>query len=322
MHVLRKPRRRGSRAHERDERKFRWGFLGNRSVELEHLGRLVRTPGHEATDDLRTDRVERVIDAGHDAEVPATTPQTPEKVSVLVVARVHQPCVGSYDIHPHNVVRRPAPTPRQVSEPAAQGESRNTGERNETENGSKPVHLRFAIHFAEQATSLRVGDLSLWVHPDAAHERHVEHHRAVGRGQARDVVSSAFEAEQNIGFARELHAREHVGNAEAARDDGGPSIDHGVPDRSGLLKAHVARSEHRPPEALLQTVESVLVKIDLPTFRRCRPHGWVPCRSTFEACVYFIVLLLYCIAPNETRSTAAIGRARRRQGKYLSDLGS
>ena len=45
----------------------------------------------------------------------------------------------------------------------------------------EPVHLRFAIHVAEQATRLCVGDLSLRVHPDAAHQRQVEHQRAVGR---------------------------------------------------------------------------------------------------------------------------------------------
>ena len=159
MHVLRQPRRRGRRAHERDERELGRGLLGERPVQLEHLGRLARRPGDDATDDLRTDRVERVIDAGHDAEVPAATPQPPEEIRVLVAARPHQPCVGGHDVHPDDVVRRPAPTPRQVAEPAAQGESRDAGQRDEPEDGGEPVHLRFAIHVAEQAPGLRVGDL-------------------------------------------------------------------------------------------------------------------------------------------------------------------
>jgi len=91
------------------------------------------------------------------------------------------------------------------------------------------MHLRFAIHVAEQATSLCVGDLPLWVHPYAAHERHVEHQRAVGRGQTRDVVSSAFDAKQEFICARKLHARDHVSDAEAARHDGRLPVDHAVP---------------------------------------------------------------------------------------------
>ena len=71
----------------------------------------------------------------------------------------------------------------------------------------------------------------------AAHERQVEHHCAVGRCQARDLVSPTFDAEQDVVIACELHARDHVGTAEAARDDGWLSIDHGVPD--GMDVFHV-----------------------------------------------------------------------------------
>jgi hypothetical protein len=132
------------------------------------------------------------------------------------------------------------------------------------------VHLRFPIHVPEQATSLRVGDLFLRVHPYAAHERHIEHQRAVGRGQACNIVSSAFDAEQEFVIARKLHGRDHVGDAEAARDGGGLSIDHGVPNASGLFIADVARHEHRPLETHLQPGQSVLPQLDLTTFQRFR----------------------------------------------------
>ena len=69
--------------------------------------------------------------------------------------------VGGHHVHPDDVVRRPAPAPRQVAEPAAQGESGDAGERDETEHRGEPVHLRLAIHVAEQAAGLRVGDLAL-----------------------------------------------------------------------------------------------------------------------------------------------------------------
>lgn len=172
---------------------------------------------------------------------PPPPPQAPEEVRVLVAAGPHQACVGGHHVHSHDVVRRPAPTPRQVAEATPQGESGDAGERDEAEDGSEAVHLRFAIHVTEQATSLRAGYPPLFVHPHAAHERHVEHKPPVGRGQTCDVVSPTFDAEQKIVFARELHTRNHIGGAEAARDDGGLSVDHGVPDASGLLIADVAR---------------------------------------------------------------------------------
>jgi len=134
------------------------------------------------------------------------------------------------------------------------------------------MHLRFAIHVAEQATSLRVGDLSLWVYPYASHERHVEQQRAVGDGQTRDVVSATLDAEQDVVFARKLHARDHVGDAEAARDDGGLPVDHGVPDGSGLLIAGVVRLEQLPTETRLQTVTRVLLQVDLAALQGSRSH--------------------------------------------------
>ena len=101
------------------------------------LGRLACRPGNDAADDLRADGIEHVIDAGHDAEVPAATPQPPEEVSVFVAARTHQSCVGGHDVHPDNVVRRPAPTPGQVAEATAQSEACDAGERDETEDGGE-----------------------------------------------------------------------------------------------------------------------------------------------------------------------------------------
>lgn len=239
VHVLGKPRCRGRRSHERDKRQFGRGYLSERSVQFEHLGRLAGRPGYDAADHLRTDRVERVINAGHDAEVSPTTPQSPEEIWVLIVACAYEVSVGSHDIQANHVVRCPAPPPCEVAESSAEGESGDAGERNETEHSSEPVYLRFTIHVAKQATRLRVGDSLPWVHPYATHERHIEHQRAVSHSQACNVVSSALDAKKEVIFARELHARDHVRDAQAARDSGGPSVNHGVPDGAHVVVAGV-----------------------------------------------------------------------------------
>jgi hypothetical protein len=61
-------------------------------------------------------------------------------------------------------------------------------------------------------------------------------------------VTATFDAKQYVVVTCELNARDHIGTAEAAHDGGGFSIDHGVPDGSGLLIASVVGLEHRPSE--------------------------------------------------------------------------
>jgi len=105
------------------------------------------------------------------------------------------------------------------------------------------VDLRFAIYVAEQAAGLRVGHLSLSIDPHAAHERHVEHERAVSRGQAGDVVSASLDAEEEIAFTRELNTRDYVRDAEATRDQRRSVIDHRVPYPAALFVTLVARGQ-------------------------------------------------------------------------------
>jgi hypothetical protein len=111
------------------------------------------------------------------------------------------------------------------------------------------------------------------VDPYAAHERHIEHQRTVSGSEARDVVASALNAEQEVVFARKPNAFNHVGNAAAARDNGGLPVDHGVPDGSGLLMAGVTRQEQLPSETRPEALECILLQVELATVCRYRPHG-------------------------------------------------
>ena len=76
--------------------------------------------------------------------MPVTTPKlpppprSPQKRSAFssLLARTSR-AVGGDDVHADDVVRRPAPAPRQVAEPAAQREPRDAGERDEAEDGRR-----------------------------------------------------------------------------------------------------------------------------------------------------------------------------------------
>ena len=100
------------------------------------------------------------------------------------------------------------------------------------------------------------------VHPDAAHQRHVEHQRAVADREAGDVVAAALDREQEAVLARERDAGDDVGHAEAARDRRRPAVDHRVPDRARRLVARRARTLHRAAQAGRQRIQRI-----------CRQHG-------------------------------------------------
>src|SRR5262249_53296985 len=81
-------------------------------IQVEHSGRFTSGPGHDPANDLRTDLIELIIDASHDAEVPPATAQSPEEVRVFVAARTHDPRIGGYGHPTQTRTPRPAPHPR------------------------------------------------------------------------------------------------------------------------------------------------------------------------------------------------------------------
>src|SRR6185436_15306810 len=94
--------------------------------------------------------------------------------------------------------------------------------------------------------------------------------------EAGDVVASTLDAEQEIVLARKLHARDHIGGAEAADDGGGLPVEHPVPDGPGLFIAGIARHGYRSTETHLQCVQSLLLQVELAAIRRHRFHRGAP----------------------------------------------
>ena len=129
--------------------------------------------------------MQRVVEAGGDAEVAAAAAQPPEQIAVLALGGADQPAVGGDEIDRRDVVAGPAEPARQVAEAAAEREPRAAGGRDEAEHGGQAVHLRLAVDVAEQAPGLRARQPLPRVDPHAAHQRHVEHQAAVAAPPAR-----------------------------------------------------------------------------------------------------------------------------------------
>ena len=79
------------------------------------------------------------------------------------------------------------------------------------------------------------------VHPHAAHARHVEHQSSLAHGKSCNVVTAAFDGQYEAVLAREVNAGHNIGNAEAARDERGPAVDHGIPDGARIVVPGVVR---------------------------------------------------------------------------------
>ena len=114
------------------------------------------------------------------------------------------------------------------------------------------MELGLAIHVAQEAAGLRPHEPGRRIHPDAAHRRHVEHHRAVRHRETGYVVAAPLDREAQTVLADELDRRDHVSHAETADHQPGAAIDHGVPDTACVVVPGVAGAEELPAQPRAQ----------------------------------------------------------------------
>jgi hypothetical protein len=105
-----------------------------------------------------------------------------------------------------------------------------------------------------------MGRALAWVNPHAAHERHIEHQAAIAHGKSRNIVTAALDGQAKAVLAREVHARHHVGHAEAACDERRPTVDHGVPDRTRLVVAGLAGEQDWTPQTRSEIFNGISIE--------------------------------------------------------------
>ena len=104
MQILRQERR-GRGGRQVDQRGELIGGTSNRVPPAgQHLGRLLSGVEDGTAHDGGSDRMQRELQLGDDAEIPAATPQCPEQVSVLVFAGTHQLTFGGHHFGGQQVV--------------------------------------------------------------------------------------------------------------------------------------------------------------------------------------------------------------------------
>src|SRR5680860_889900 len=94
------------------------------AVEAQYFVGPVDGIGDRAAVDLRH-RVQLVLERGDDAEVAAASAQSPEEVTVVVLACSEHFSVSSDDLGGHEVVARESVLTRKISDPPSEGQPRD-----------------------------------------------------------------------------------------------------------------------------------------------------------------------------------------------------
>jgi hypothetical protein len=126
------------------------------------------------------------------------------------------------------------------------------------------------IDVTPDCTSTDMGDLFVGINVDVIHRREVDHEAVVTDGFARDVVSAAFDREQQILIAGEIDGSDDVGSPRTLGDDCWLLVDHPVPHAAGLVVALVLRLENRPADVVAECFECRFTELG------CCSHGISP----------------------------------------------
>jgi hypothetical protein len=176
----------------------------------------------------RADRMQAELELGHHAEVPASAPEAPEELGVLVYRRPDDPASRGHDLGSDQALAgRPVLT-LQPARAAAERQPRDAGVRNAPTGDRKPVRLRGGVQFAPSQSGAEAARALLDVDRDFFHRTDVDYHAAVtARVSVRGMSASAHGNGETV-LARVGECRLHVLAAPAARDDCGPRVEHPV----------------------------------------------------------------------------------------------
>lgn len=200
------------------------------------------------------DVVKLEFERGDDPEVASASAQGPEKVGVLGRARLHEPAVGGHDIDREQVVAGEPVAPGEVSDPPAERQSGNTGAGNEPPCRGQTEHLRLVVEVSPRRARSGTSCLGNRIDTHSVHGRKVDHQAVVADGLAGDVVPAPVHREQEVPVARKVDGCEDIGGSAASNDDGGPSIDHAVPDAASLVVSGVPGAQDLAPNPGPQVV--------------------------------------------------------------------
>jgi hypothetical protein len=196
--------------------------------------------------------VQPELELGHDAEVPAAPAQAPEQLPILGLTGAHHGSLGRDELEGTDVVAREPVLPGQPAHPATEREPADTGVRHVARGGGQTMRPRGSVKRAEQGPALHPRALALGVDANATHRRQVDHQPVLGNREAQDRMPATPHPDLKTVLASKPDRDSHVAAARTANDHPRAPVDHGIPNRAGLVIAGVARRQKPAVELLVQ----------------------------------------------------------------------
>jgi hypothetical protein len=251
-------RRGGQQAARRGQ--FIGDSAGELAVEVEDGFRLVEGMEHHPPQHERPHRVQLILEGRDDTEVPATAAHTPEEVSMLGGARGPHLAIGRDDVDRDEVIGREAVLASQPAYPAAQGQARNAGIRAGAPGGGQTERLGLMVEVDPLDPPFSPDGAPAGVDTHTAHPGQVNHEPPIAHRGARDIVAATPDRHQEMVGTREIDGLDHIGDPSTAGDERRPTIDHAIPDGTGLIVARVARAEQGATHTRHEALDGGLVK--------------------------------------------------------------
>ena len=204
------------------------------SVERKHFRRPFLRVNQEAGCD-GPDRVEAIPERRHDPEVPATPSQSPEQIGVLMCISLDDLTVSLDHFGREEVVTSCAVQSHHVTQPAAEGETRNSGVRNLPASSGPAKGCRRAIKLFPRHPGLRRSDSFGRIDVDPFHWREVNHEPCVTDRTSGDIVTAAAHTDKEIPFTGQADRGPNIAVCGAPGNHGRLPVYHAVPNAACIV---------------------------------------------------------------------------------------
>jgi hypothetical protein len=259
----------------REQRGIRADLVGSCrrpvAIEAQHLVRLVQRidnfpSQHEAY------RVQPILERGNHTQVSATAAQRPEQILVFLRTGCEQFSIGGHDIGRQQVIEGKAKFPVEVSEAAAQGESRDAGAWYDSSGGGQPERLGLMIKIALGGPAFGARSPVLRIDDNAVHTGQIDYQTVVAHSIADYSVTAAADRDRHACITRETDGRNYIGHARAPRNEDGSTVNHAVENLACLLIMRVTARNQFAPQLRREFLDFGVIKHDLLLCTKCAGH--------------------------------------------------
>ena len=157
--------------------------------------------------------------------------------------------VGHHDIGRQQIVTGQAVAPAEPAEAAAERQPGDAGRRDRSTGRGEPEGLTLAVEFKVGQPGLGSDGPGDGIDPRTLHPGEINHQTAIAERVPGHTVAAAADRQLEALLPGEVDRRDHVGRTEAARNQGGPPVDHAVEDLAGRVVLGVSRPDQITAEA-------------------------------------------------------------------------